>query len=163
MYFSTVNLGCADQCRWVSHAIECLPAGRGSACQANASTREYSGVLVSTDPPYYDNVGYADLSDFFYVWLRRSLGGIFPELLGTMLTPKADELVADPFRHEGTQVNSLRMGTQTSSVESAKAHFATSRSRSSMRSSRRKGMTTVAMPLLVGRPCWKGCSRQVGR
>jgi putative DNA methylase len=57
--------------------------------------------LVSTDPPYYDNVGYADLSDFFYVWLRRSLGGVLPGLLGTMLTPKADELVADPFRHGG--------------------------------------------------------------
>jgi putative DNA methylase len=55
-------------------------------------------MLVATDPPYYDNVGYADLADFFYVWLRRSLVGIYPELTGTVLTPKADELVADPFR-----------------------------------------------------------------
>ena len=53
----------------------------------------------STDPPYYDNVGYADLSDFFYVWLRRSLDEVYPDLMGTVLTPKADELVADPFRH----------------------------------------------------------------
>jgi putative DNA methylase len=72
----------------------------GSASQENASDRKYSSLLVATDPPYYDNVGYADLSDFFYVWLRRSLADFYPELLGTMLTPKADELVADPFRHE---------------------------------------------------------------
>jgi putative DNA methylase len=58
-------------------------------------------VLISTDPPYYDNVGYADLSDFFYVWLRRSLASAYPELFSTMLTPKAAELVADPFRSGG--------------------------------------------------------------
>ena len=69
--------------------------------QESASHRSYDGLLVSTDPPYYDNVPYADLSDFFYVWLRRSLDAVLPNLLGTMLTPKADELVADPFRHGG--------------------------------------------------------------
>jgi putative DNA methylase len=58
---------------------------------------------VATDPPYYDNVGYADLADFFYVWLRRSLSTIYPTLMGTVLTPKTDELVADPFRHENAQ------------------------------------------------------------
>jgi putative DNA methylase len=84
---------------WISHAIEFLPVGHGQTSQENASTRDYSGVLVATDPPYYDNVGYADLADYFYVWLRRTLNGIYPELLGTMLTPKADELIADPFRH----------------------------------------------------------------
>jgi putative DNA methylase len=62
-----------------------------------------NGAVICTDPPYYDNVGYADLSDFFYVWLRRSLGDAFPDLLATMLTPKADELVADPFRHEDAE------------------------------------------------------------
>ena len=56
---------------------------------------------VSTDPPYYDNIGYADLSDFFYVWLRRSLGDIYPELFGTLLTPKTDELIATPYRFDG--------------------------------------------------------------
>jgi putative DNA methylase len=55
--------------------------------------------LISTDPPYYDNVGYADLSDFFYVWLRRSLKDIFPELFATVAVPKAEELVATPYRH----------------------------------------------------------------
>ena len=58
---------------------------------------------ISTDPPYYDNVGYADLSDFFYVWLRRSLRTIFPELFATLAVPKAEELVAIPYRHGGKE------------------------------------------------------------
>ncbi len=57
--------------------------------------------VFSTDPPYYDNVPYADLSDFFYVWLRRCLQSVYPQLLGTVLVPKADELVADQFRQGG--------------------------------------------------------------
>ncbi len=68
--------------------------------QRDASAGVHSG-LISTDPPYYDNVGYSDLSDFFYVWLRRSLRGVYPELLSTMLVPKAEELVANPYRHDG--------------------------------------------------------------
>ena len=52
--------------------------------------------IVSTDPPYYDNIGYADLSDFFYVWLRRSLKPVFPDLFATLAVPKAEELVASP-------------------------------------------------------------------
>lgn len=59
--------------------------------------------LYSTDPPYYDNVPYADLADFFYVWLRRNLASIYPDLLSTVLVPKADELVADPFRRGGKE------------------------------------------------------------
>lgn len=83
-------------------AVERLPtSSHGQVDHADASKRSYRDIVISTDPPYYDNVGYADLSDFFYVWLRRSLSGILPGLLGTMLTPKADELVADPFRHGG--------------------------------------------------------------
>jgi putative DNA methylase len=58
---------------------------------------------ISTDPPYYDNIGYADLSDFFYVWLRRSLGAVYPGLFGTMLTPKSAELIASPYRHDGSR------------------------------------------------------------
>jgi putative DNA methylase len=54
---------------------------------------------VSTDPPYYDNIGYADLSDFFYVWLRRSLRSVFEDLFATLAVPKAEELVATPYRH----------------------------------------------------------------
>lgn len=58
--------------------------------------------MVSTDPPYYDNIGYADLSDYFYVWLRRSLKGTYPQLFSTLLVPKAEELVATPYRFEGS-------------------------------------------------------------
>ena len=83
-----------------------LPASRpGFVAQqdaAKATCRDRKPVF-STDPPYYDNVPYADLSDFFYVWLRQALGGIFPELFSTVLVPKAAELVADPFRHGGRE------------------------------------------------------------
>ncbi len=71
--------------------------------QVSAASRDYSGLLVSTDPPYYDNIDDSDLSDFFYVWLRRSLRDIYPSLLSTMLVPKAEELVANPYRHGGRQ------------------------------------------------------------
>ena len=80
-----------------------LPAVRiGVANQSDAGTQDTSSEkLVSTDPPYYDNIGYADLSDFFYVWLRRSLKTINPELFVTLAVPKAEELVATPYRHGG--------------------------------------------------------------
>src|SRR5690606_16576191 len=58
---------------------------------------------ISCDPPYYDNIGYADLGDFFYVWLRRSLKGVFPQLLATVLTPKTQEMIASPYRHGGSK------------------------------------------------------------
>lgn len=71
----------------------------GVAEQSDAADRSYLRSVVSTDPPYYDNIGYSDLSDFFYVWLRRSLKDIHPSLFSTMLVPKAGELVANPYRH----------------------------------------------------------------
>ena len=60
-----------------------------------------SRLVLSTDPPYYDNIGYADLSDFFYIWLRRSLREVYPDIFDTMLVPKADELIASRHRHGG--------------------------------------------------------------
>ena len=60
-------------------------------------------IVISSDPPYYDNIGYADLSDFFYVWLRRSLRKTYPQLFRTMLVPKAEELVATPYRFDGSK------------------------------------------------------------
>jgi putative DNA methylase len=81
-----------------------LSLSNGVASQADAASQEISrGKIVSTDPPYYDNIGYADLSDFFYVWLRRSLRAVFPGLLATMAVPKAEELVATSYRHGGRQ------------------------------------------------------------
>ena len=76
----------------------------GLSMQADATSQTSStGKLVSTDPPYYDNIGYADLSDFFYVWLRRSLRSVFPDLFATLAVPKAEELVATPYRHGNKQ------------------------------------------------------------
>ena len=73
---------------------------QGFAFQVDAQSQTISlGRFVSTDPPYYDNIGYADLSDYFYVWLRRSMRPVFPNLLATISVPKAEELVATPYRH----------------------------------------------------------------
>lgn len=76
----------------------------GAALQADAQGQSVSThKVVSTDPPYYDNIGYADLSDFFYVWLRKSLKPIYPGLYATVAVPKAEELVATPYRHGGKE------------------------------------------------------------
>ncbi len=75
---------------------------KGSVVQHDAQTQKIgTGKVLSTDPPYYDNIAYADLSDFFYVWLRRSLGNVFPDALSTISTPKQEELVASAYRHGG--------------------------------------------------------------
>jgi len=82
-------------------SLEAAPAGRMAQVlqkDAMSLTDDLKRFVVSTDPPYYDNVPYADLSDFFYVWLRRSLGKIYPNLFGTVLVPKSQELVADTVR-----------------------------------------------------------------
>lgn len=86
---------------WVINVVKNLPAAQffGTARQADAQTDNgMRGIMVSTDPPYYDNIGYADLSDFFYVWLRQSLRSTYPKLFSTMLVPKHEELVATPYR-----------------------------------------------------------------
>jgi putative DNA methylase len=86
---------------FVAKSIECIPGGiPGQSSQADASTQKISaGKVVSTDPPYFDNIGYADLSDYFYIWLRRSLRTILPDLFATLAVPKSQELVAIPYRH----------------------------------------------------------------
>jgi putative DNA methylase len=82
----------------VATCIERTPScGPATSIQANAAYLSGIGV-IATDPPYYDNIGYADLSDFFYVWLRRSLRNIEPNLFRTVLTPKNEEMIADPYR-----------------------------------------------------------------
>jgi putative DNA methylase len=94
-----------ESAQWISRALERLPATpSGSVRQSDAAAvASESTCLIATDPPYYDNVGYADLSDFFYIWLRHSLASMLPSLFSTMLTPKAEELVADQFRHGGPE------------------------------------------------------------
>ena len=86
----------------MTKVIDCaLPGtGMGTSNQIDAQTQFVAcDKVTSTDPPYYDNVGYADLSDFFYAWLRRTLKAVFPQLFGTLAVPKSDELVATPYRH----------------------------------------------------------------
>jgi putative DNA methylase len=94
--------GCIES---LCEVLEALPAvGFGSVSQLDAAALapDEKGRMFSTDPPYYDNIGYADLSDFFYVWLRRSLS-IYPQLFSTLLVPKAQELIASPYRFNGSK------------------------------------------------------------
>ena len=88
---------------WISKALTRFPSGtEGTTQQLSAQGQSISwNKVVSTDPPYYDNVAYADFSDFFYVWMRRNLKEIYPDLFGTMATPKTEELVAIAKRHGG--------------------------------------------------------------
>ncbi len=100
---STGNwIACVD---WVRKVAGASPAvgTQGTVIQQNAAehTRLVDGSAIATDPPYYDNIGYADLSDFFYVWLRRTLRDTWPDLFRRVLAPKDDELVATPYRHGG--------------------------------------------------------------
>lgn len=91
--------------QWTAESIEVLGVGGavGSISNIDAARNSFPvrPVVISTDPPYYDNIGYADLSDFFYVWLKRSLSEIWPELFRRLVTPKAEELIATPYRHGG--------------------------------------------------------------
>ncbi len=103
--FSDSTGGWSGSLGWIPTALEALPlCSPGIAAQDNAASQSSSvGKLLSTDPPYYDNIGYADLSDFFYVWLRRSLRPVLPDLFATLAVPKAEELVATPYRHGGKE------------------------------------------------------------
>ena len=89
---------------WIAKAVERLPSEVNAAGvhQADASTTSHAinGPIIVTDPPYYDNIGYADLSDFFYVWLRPLLRHTYPDLFSSMLTPKNEEMIATKFRFE---------------------------------------------------------------
>lgn len=99
--FSSSSGSFDNMMQWVTKVIGEYPCANrpGSARQFDAqSDNGMRGILVSTDPPYYDNIGYADLSDFFYVWLRQSLRRTYPKLFSTMLVPKHEELVATPYR-----------------------------------------------------------------
>jgi len=93
--------------KWISDVVERLTSTvKCHATQRDAAASigsELIPAVISTDPPYYDNIGYADLSDFFYVWLRHSLRPYFPSLFSTVAVPKADELVATPARHGGKE------------------------------------------------------------
>lgn len=90
---------------WVAEVLESVPRATvpGVAKLLDAAQLDSRSVTVSTDPPYYDNIGYAELSDFFYVWLRTALREIYPDVFATLLVPKAPELIAAPYRHGGKE------------------------------------------------------------
>lgn len=98
--------GCFDNMlEWVIKSILTLPTnGKCVANQNDAQTDcGLRNIVISSDPPYYDNIGYADLSDYFYIWMRRSLKNTYLQLFRTMLVPKAEELVATPYRFDGNK------------------------------------------------------------
>lgn len=98
--------GCfANMLTWVEKALLCLPCtGSGFAEKKEAQTDcGLRNLIVSSDPPYYDNICYADISDYFYIWLRHSLKATYPKLFRTILVPKAEELVASPYRFDGNR------------------------------------------------------------
>ena len=99
--FSDSGGGYSSTFGWIEPAIRfLLGTVPGTANVADAASQNSSrDRMISTDPPYYDNIGYADLSDFFYVWLRRSLQPLFPDLFATLAVPKTEELVTTPYRH----------------------------------------------------------------
>ena len=98
--FSTQTQNWTAQIEWVAKAVDHTPAesNPGKTLQADASTTVHANdaPIIVTDPPYYDNIQYADLSDFFYVWLRPILRDTYPELFAGMLTPKMEEMIAAP-------------------------------------------------------------------
>jgi putative DNA methylase len=114
--YAEVNLfsnstGCFDNAiKWVTKCIQLFPANIHCDVRQFNAQNDYGlrDIMVSTDPPYYDNISYADLSDFFYVWLRQALRGSYPDLFKTMLVPKAEELTAMPYRFDGSKDNAFR-------------------------------------------------------
>ena len=100
--FSTSTGNWMAMVDWIVKAVRHVPASTfgGEALQRDARVRvgESAGAVLSTDPPYYDNISYADLADFFYVWLRRNLADVWPDECSTLLTPKAEELIANQYR-----------------------------------------------------------------
>ena len=102
--FSNSTQNWMAQIEWIAKVVDNLPASvnKGEVHQADAATTEHGAdkPIIVTDPPYYDNIDYADLSDFFYVWLRPLLRDTYPDLFAGMLTPKEEEIVAIPSRFE---------------------------------------------------------------
>ncbi len=96
---------------WSAKVLDQLRADAGGSAKQLDATAALNGIdapAISTDPPYYDNIGYADLSDYFYIWLRGSLRTVFPQVLSTMLTPKAEEMIASPYRHDGSKAKAAK-------------------------------------------------------
>lgn len=95
----------------IAESLETLISSSSGTCEQADATNPFVDLMnpvISTDPPYYDNISYADLSDFFYVWIRHSLSNIYPDLFGTLLVPKAQELIASSYRFAGDKVKAQK-------------------------------------------------------
>ncbi len=103
--FSKASGNFLNNVDWVQKSIQLLvPYATGFEVQHDAQTVEYpSNTVISSDPPYYDNIGYADLSDFFFCWMKPAVRPVFGDIFGVLATPKAEELVATPYRHGGKE------------------------------------------------------------
>ncbi|WP_419906232.1 DUF1156 domain-containing protein [Hoeflea sp.] len=89
---------------WIFRVVDGFqPRSEGKILQTDAQSAAIQTHVISTDPPYYDNIGYADLSDFFFTWMKPAIRPVYPELFGVLATPKAEELVATPYRHGGRE------------------------------------------------------------
>ena len=115
--FCTATQNWMAQIEWIARVVDNLPCNVnvGKVHQADAATtiHTYNGPVIVTDPPYYDNIGYADLSDFFYVWLRPLLRDIYPDLFAGILVPKSEEMIASPSRFEDSRQRFERLLSQT--------------------------------------------------
>ncbi len=115
--FCTATQNWMAQIEWIARVVDNLPCdvNVGEVHQADAATtiHTYNGPVIVTDPPYYDNIGYADLSDFFYVWLRPLLRDIYPDLFSGILVPKSEEMIASPSRFEDSRQRFERLLSQT--------------------------------------------------
>ena len=102
----------SNHVEWVSSFLDKypseMPLGEVKKLDATQAIYDSKEIICSTDPPYYDNIGYANLSDFFYIWLRRTLQTEYPDLFSTLMTPKMNELIADPGKYEGNREKSER-------------------------------------------------------
>ena len=100
------STGCfSNMVDWIVKCIDNFPIAQFEAEVSQRDAQSDCGlrnIMISTDPPYYDNIDYADLSDYFYIWMRRSLKDSYPGLFSTVLVPKTEELIATPFRHGGS-------------------------------------------------------------
>ena len=103
--FSKASGNFLNNVNWVIKTIEKFaPSSIGIECQHDAQTVYFpKETIISTDPPYYDNIGYADLSDFFFCWMKPLIRPVYPDLFGVLATPKSEELVATPYRHGGKE------------------------------------------------------------
>src|SRR5690606_16075292 len=102
--FSTSSGNFVGQLQYLAKVVEFSVDGIPGRVRQHDATQPIdnsNALIFATDPPYYDNIGYADLSDYFYIWLRPSLREVYPDVFGTLLTPKDPELIASPYRHGG--------------------------------------------------------------